>query len=45
VLHDGEHFGTVHAERSGYEKSAARSVYFDGSSSPTIDLRLRAKGD
>jgi hypothetical protein len=43
-VREGERFGTLHAERDGYQKSPAQTVYFDGTAR-TVELRMRASGD
>lgn len=41
TVRDGVRLGTVQAEHSGYRKSAAQTVYFDGTAR-VVNLRLRA---
>jgi hypothetical protein len=43
-VREGVRFGTLHGELTGYQKSAAHTVYFDGTAR-TVDLRMRAGSD
>jgi hypothetical protein len=42
-IRDGVNFGTLRAERAGYQNSIAHTVYFDGTVRK-VDVRLRANG-